>query len=235
MNYVEPIPNNLRFSVSQLERYHWWKMTGGLEPESRLLEDLTIRRSSPHMTRGIRVHKWLETNGREGGPVFVDKHLDIKLMNPHRREQFCRKTWNRIYTDMSEYSVMLVGRVDGIWHKKLIEYKTTAQITQERRIEGHKMGNPYLDSAQWRLYLDMVGIDVADSVVYEIFQVKEQKDFSIRTRDHIRLEATRYPELEEENTNLIREFVQWLEVKNLTHPGLIHPQTGRIVVRKEAE
>lgn len=78
----------------------------------------------------------------------------------------------------------------------------------------------YIDSAQWRFYLDIFG---ADTFHYDLFVFSGYKD----TMEHDVRECTmmrytpaitcyRYPRMEADNLELVNAFMDWAESRNLT-------------------
>lgn len=78
----------------------------------------------------------------------------------------------------------------------------------------------YTDSCQWRYYLDIFGLDVFhfDLFVFEGYK-PEKHGYDVRGLNLYRhtppITCYRYPEMEGHNQDLLHEFLEWAEKRNL--------------------
>lgn len=83
----------------------------------------------------------------------------------------------------------------------------------------------YINSCQWRYYLDIFGADVFhfDLFVFHGYD-KDKHGYDVRglelTHHTPPITCYRYPEMENDNLKLLNEFMDWAESRNLT--GYLH-------------
>lgn len=79
----------------------------------------------------------------------------------------------------------------------------------------------YINSCQWRYYLDIFGADVFhfDLFVFNGYK-KEKHGYDVRelklTRHTPPITCYRYPEMEHDNVALLNQFMDWAEARGLT-------------------
>ena len=79
----------------------------------------------------------------------------------------------------------------------------------------------YINSCQWRYYLDIFGADVFhfDLFVFNGYK-KEKHGYDVRglelTRHTPPITCYRYPEMENDNLTLLNQFMDWAEARGLT-------------------
>lgn len=78
----------------------------------------------------------------------------------------------------------------------------------------------YIDSCQWRFYLELFGLDIFhfDLFIFEDYDEKKH-GYDVRglpMHRHEPITCYRYPTLEQDNRKLLAEFLQWAEFRNLT-------------------
>lgn len=79
----------------------------------------------------------------------------------------------------------------------------------------------YINSCQWRYYLDIFGADVFhfDLFVFDCYK-KEKHGYDVRelelTRHTPPITCYRYPEMENDNLALLNQFMDWAEARGLT-------------------
>ena len=78
----------------------------------------------------------------------------------------------------------------------------------------------YINSCQWRYYLELFGLDTFHFDLFIFDDYKEDKHgYDVRglpMHRHDPITCRRYPALEQDNRRLLSEFLQWAEFRNLT-------------------
>lgn len=154
----------IRLSVSDLETWRYWK-----DNEDSTLDELVARLTkkeppTPQMAAGAAFAKLMEhaKTGSDLDLVKIDGWefafaLEASIALPPVRELKAEVVY-----ETPSGLVTLVGKVDGI-DGKIHDQKATESFDAER----------YLDSLQWRAYLDMFK---AKEFVYDIFKVKYERE-----------------------------------------------------------
>jgi hypothetical protein len=152
-------------SVTNIELYRIWKSQEDLGLDW-IVARLTAPEATEKMKAGKAFHAALEkAQETEHYSVSANGYAfsflcDAEMALPQMRE--CSVTKN--------YAGLLVkGRVDGIYGKAVSDIKTTEDVDLDR----------YMESLQWRYYLDMTDADRFD---WHIFQMRE-----VRSNDPTRL------------------------------------------------
>lgn len=173
--------------VSSICDYAWWK-TSGLEWDWFVNKD---RGESDRMKAGTALHDALENAPegdiaelRSGDYIFVFQ-CDCLIALPKIKE--FRRT--RQYGDL-----IVSGKCDSLDGKRITDYK----LIIDHQVEGEQ----YMDSYQWRFYLDIFDADVFD---YLIFQAHEDRGI-FYIEDIHKITQFRYPELHQDCANLAAEF-----------------------------
>jgi len=102
-----------------------------------------------------------------------------------------------------DYTVILNMRLDGLWGEILMEQKTTGKT----RNQGF-----YEPSIQWRIYLL---VTQSPFVQYNVFQFKENKLQGTKIVIPHEYQFWKYPQMETDVHNLVREFVHFCKVRGL--------------------
>lgn len=193
--------------VSSICDYAWWK-TSGLEWDWFVNKD---RGESDRMKAGTALHDALENAPegdiaelRSGDYIFVFQ-CDCLIALPKIKE--FRRT--RQYGDL-----IVSGKCDSLDGKRITDYK----LIIDHQVEGEQ----YMDSYQWRFYLDIFDADVFDYLIFEAHEepnhhpefepqgAAEQEEWTprriITIRDIHKITQFRYPELHQDCTNLAAEF-----------------------------
>lgn len=147
------------------------------------------------MLAGTAFHKAIETaepgehKGLSADGYTFAFNTDAEIDLPVIREI----KLTRLYL-VDDVEVTLVGKVDAIHGKRIDDHKLTATFDAEK----------YLDSYQWRIYLE---IFEADEFRWNVFEAKdEQPDYYVIRNVH-RLPASRYPGMGEDVEREVRRFV----------------------------
>lgn len=165
-------------SVSLLESYRWWQQS------DQDWEEFVARLSTPQteqMKAGEMFHKALEscTDGSydtleyEGYKFVFAPEFSGELLIGNVRETPCSK----------KYGPLLVrGRVDEVQGTVVTDYKLTFSSVD---------GERYMESCQWKFYLEMLNCNVFD---YKIFEAYEKPDCYLIKKFHP-MRLYRYPDL----------------------------------------
>lgn len=78
----------------------------------------------------------------------------------------------------------------------------------------------YINSCQWRFYLELFGLDTFHFDLFIFDDYKEDKHgYDVRglpMHRHDPITCYRYPSMEQDNRRLLSEFLRWAELRNLT-------------------
>lgn len=212
----------IRVSVTAIDSWQYWK-----DHESSSFSDLLAQlrgetQQTEAMRKGSAFHKALETatEGKaeyleaDGYRFFVEPHIDLTL--PALREL----KLEQVFSVTSGTSIELVGKVDAIYGNTVEDHKTTGKSGSELAdwMESQMGG------FQWRHYLNMANADtfkwncfvLSDTFAQPIdaggmivYSVKDFQPFS----------QHRYPGIEQDCTEKMREFVSSLGLEGMSYPG----------------
>jgi hypothetical protein len=186
------LPREVR--VTQLDAFRIWQETEDLGMDWLLPRILGKQEETPEMAAGTALHQALETieipgevNTVFSGEYRFDFNCACEVVLPTIRESEFAKQYGDVY---------VTGHVDGLIGNMVVDYKTTGQFDWDR----------YMESYQWRFYLDMSG---CDQFLYQVFVIKPfgpEKCFSIV--DTHQIKQFRYPELHQDCEQLVRAYRQ---------------------------
>lgn len=183
------LPRKVR--VTNLESFRIWQEQEGLEL-SWLMDRLTdSTEPTEAMKAGTALHKCLEeatehdTNVLAIGDYRFDFNCECQVVIPAIKE--CELS--KMYGD-----IQVVGHFDGQIGNMLVDYKSTETFDADR----------YMDSYQWRFYLDMSGCDV---FLYQVFVIREfGPPGCYEVRETHQLKQYRYPDLHRDCEKLVGEY-----------------------------
>ncbi|MCZ2855565.1 MAG: hypothetical protein O2U62_00560 [Candidatus Bathyarchaeota archaeon] len=130
--------------------------------------------------------------------------LDYRDEHPHAYHEF------RGYKDYGR--AIVTGCADMIDGVEIRDIKTKYSAPSD---------SEYINSCQWRYYLDIFGADVFhfDLFVFHGYD-KEKHGYDVRplelTRHTPPITCYRYPEMENDNLILLNQFMDWAEARGLT-------------------
>jgi len=185
----------LSVSVSNLECYRVWSEDEDLDLGWLLTRLLGKEPPTESMEAGTAFHSALEqaSVGELGALAFGDYRFDFNcdctIAIPSIRELPVQK----MYDDLE-----VRGRVDGVWGKKVVDYKTTGQFDPDR----------FMESYQWRFYLDMLDCDEFQWDAFVLAEFGPPKCYEVR--QFHRLVQRRYPNLQEDCARLAREYSHFI-------------------------
>ena len=215
-----------RISVTSLEAFRRY-ITGAsiFDTEERLLEVLSGVFTGNEYTRiGTAFHSIVE-NGEavyrvaDGGMVIeVDGYavlmdgLQVATAMAYRGELHGAIHEVPIGMEFADglFPLWVSGRIDLLQGNDIRDIKTKY---------SHGVASDYIDSAQWRFYLQMTG---ADRFYYDVFEFrdykKEKHGLDVRGLTLTRtdpIECLRYEHMEQDNWQLVNEFREYIMRKNL--------------------
>ena len=188
----------MRVSVTHIDQYLWYK-----DSEDMTLDDFIERlkqttEPTEPMKIGTAFHTILENNEgvldtveQDGFTFQFDVEGDLTI--PPIQEIKAEKVYD---------TVTVVGKVDAISGLIIDDHKTTGQFKPES----------YMDSYQWRIYLDIFG---ASKFRYNVFERRENPQGIQVIRSLNVLPLDRYPDLEEDVQIMIAEYAMFAEVHNV--------------------
>ena len=146
---------------------------------------------TPAMRAGTRFHRFLETGGRDYADRVVFK-LDFTPIQPDS----CEVPLSREFAIGGE-SVKLVGRLDAIHGKTILDYKLLSRYPEVEKYSG---------SVQWRSYF--VLYPQAERFRYQFFIRDYAADPAqvVVVRDVRECAFSRYPGVEDDVTGLLADY-----------------------------
>lgn len=190
----------MRVSVTDLDQFRYWRAD-----EEMTLDDLRQRllhRDPPSeaMLAGTALHHALEhasehtahTLSALGYTFTFDIEAAIAL--PVVRELKAVKEY-----DLDGRKVRVVGKVDGLHGKRVEDHKTTSSTFDAEK---------YLNTWQWRFYLD---IFEADTFRWNVFQMRAGEPQEYVVTNLHPLETCRYPALQADCERHLRDFLDLVD------------------------
>jgi hypothetical protein len=172
-------------------------------PEMEIELDELLRRlrrqepPTPAMLAGTALHKALENAAAgEFAGLAADGYTfsfdtDVELDLPAIREMKATREYR-----IDNCAMTLVGKVDGIHGRRVDDHKLTERFDAEK----------YLDSYQWRIYLDVFG---ADEFRWNIFEARESAPQNYLIKAVHPLKMHRYPGMTSDVERQLRSFLDF--------------------------
>lgn len=185
----------LRVSVTDLDQLRYFRDTDDMELAELIARLKHLMPSSEAMEAGTALHKALELaepgefKGLSADGYMFSFEMDAEIDLPAIRE--IKGTREYVVGDVV---VTLVGKLDAVNGKRVDDHKFTAKFDPDR----------YLDSYQWRAYLDMFD---ADLFRWNIFEAVESAPKNYLVRNLHKLSMHRYPGMAEDVQREVAEFV----------------------------
>lgn len=195
----------MRVSVTELADYRRFRDT------DRTFEEWLARWKrlippTPAMRAGTRFHRFLETGGRDYADRVVFK-LDFTPIQPDS----CEVPLSREFAIGGE-TVKLVGRLDAIQGKTILDYKLLSRYPKVETYSG---------SVQWRSYF--VLYPQAERFRYQFFIRGYSGDPQVVVvRDVRECAFSRYPAVEDDVTALLGDYRAFIREMEAT--GKITPE-----------
>ena len=190
----------MRLSVSDIDLYRKYLQEDEDITLKELLRQLRREEKRPwYMEAGNAFHKVLEhaQTGEVAEATYngyrFSFELDHSVVLPEIRE-----IKGEIVIPTSVGPVTLVGKVDGM-NYSVHDYKLTGWMQPEK----------YIDSYQWRCYLQMFR---AYRFQYDIFTYDQDKDDKkhLIVKDYHQLEMFAYPNMERDVVNAVDDFAKFV-------------------------
>ena len=194
----------MRVSVTELADYRRFKNTDQTF-EEWLARWKRLIPPTPAMRAGTRFHRFLETGGRD----YADR-VKFKLDFTPIKPDSCEVPLSREFSIGGE-SVKLVGRLDAIHGKTILDYKLLSRYPRAEKYSG---------SVQWRSYF--VLYPQAETFRYQFFiRGYTANPEMVVVRDIRECTFSRYPEVEDDVTALLadyRTFIREMEAEGKITP-----------------
>lgn len=205
---------NLRVSVTSIDSWLYTLSHENADVQ-KLLSDLRGEgvRSEP-MIASSALHRALErAEPGESNDLIADGYRfiikpDVELTLPAIREL---KLEVEIPIDAA-LTVTQVGKVDGLEGRTVYDHKGTKKFEPDY----------FLDSFQWKQYLNMSGADTFQWNVFEIdwerwTMLGDCKELSVTGYHELR--QYRYPGMADDCMDLLRGFLSFLDVRSMRWPS----------------
>ena len=167
---------DIRLPATGVDGFRFWRGAETYTTEDYLKRILGADASAA-MTLGIDFENHLMYQLGFGEGPTINLNGSIKVDRPHAVQMWVSKHY-----EIGNFRVKVLGKVDAIHGRKVIDWKTTG-----KGIEADK----YLDSYQWRFYLDMLpGYDLFR---YEVFRLSRPSSRGVDVIDQARFDVSRYP------------------------------------------
>ena len=220
-----------RISVSTLEKFRrYMKEESSVDTEEALIEsikglfignDKTFFGEAYHkIVEGE--HRWLDNKVRVGNFLFTPDQaapaIEYRASHPLMVHEM---KVDKIY-ETSFFPIQVTGRIDGIEGREVRDVKTKFRAVQWME---------YINSSQWKFYLDMLDLEV---FWYDLFEIKgfDQLPHStpimlpdVKVIYHEPLKCEKYETMQGEITTLLNEFLEYIHNRNLIHflkPAIKH-------------
>lgn len=192
----------LRVSASDLDAFRYFMDREDGDLPSLLAQLRRELPATPAMLAGTALHTALENAQigvvealeADGYRFIIEAEADLEL--PDIREM--KVTDERQIRDTM---VTLVGKVDGANGRTILDHKLTQRFDPER----------FLNSYQWRVYLDLFDADLFEWIVYEAKPFGPD-DREITIKDVHRLTAHRYPGMTSDLNRELAGFVDFAKI-----------------------
>lgn len=187
--------DRLRVSVTDLDQLRYYRDTDDMELADLIARLKHLMPSSQEMQAGTALHKALELaepgdfKGLSADGFIFSFETDAEIELFPTRET---KTEQRYL--IGDCEVTLVGKVDALHGKRIDDHKFTSKFDPDR----------YLNSYQWRCYLEMFGADIFR---WNIFEATESAPNNYLIRNVHPLTMSRYPGMAEDVERELTEFV----------------------------
>lgn len=187
----------LRVSATDLDAYRRFRDDDEADLAALIQQLRRLMPSTDAMQAGTALHSALERAGEGDHKGFqfdgytFSFETDAELDLPPIREMKQTKEYLA-----GGVLVTMVGKVDALHGRRIDDHKFTAKFDADR----------YLDSYQWRVYLDIFG---ADEFRWNIFEARESAPKNYLIRAVHKLTMHRYPNMEADVYRELAGFVDF--------------------------
>ncbi|OCG64035.1 hypothetical protein A9G48_04340 [Gilliamella sp. wkB18] len=188
----------IRISATQLESYRRWLLNDESTIDNMI--DFLLKRTPPTeaMRAGLAFHKVLETAKYNDELAIVEQDgfkfdlsgLDCEIALPEAKEFKLEKQ-----TVIDGELVTFVGVVDAIKVNEIFDHKLTSQLNAEN----------YIDSMQWRCYLDWFDCDKFTYNLFQSYKPANQDVYLIKT--FLPVSFYRYEGIDLDVRNMASSFI----------------------------
>lgn len=219
-----------RISTTSLEQFRRYiSGTSIFDTEEKLLEVLsgaftgnqyTYIGTAFHSLVECGIHAVSESNDKNDAMVCADGHSvwmdenQVQTALDYRKE--VKSALHEVPIGMDfldgRFPIHVTGRIDLLHGNDIRDIKTKYSRSE---------ASDYIDSYQWRLYLQMTG---AERFYFDVFEFagydKERHGIDVRGLKLTRtdtIECLRYDTLEQDNRILLDEFREYIHHKNIYH------------------
>lgn len=213
--------------VTQLEAFRRYIHNGDYDryeiTEQSVIDAITGEFLGNEMTRiGTAFHSVVQygrSHGRpiDGGYQYDVDGFDVKLSGAQREVALAyRDEHPAAYHEFRGHKdygrAVVTGCADMIDGIAIRDIKTKFSAPTD---------SDYINSCQWRFYLDIFGADIFnfDLFVFDGYKA-EKHGYDVReltlTRHTPPITCYRYPDMENDNLALVNHFMDWAEARNLT-------------------
>lgn len=213
--------------VTQLETFRKYLTNGEYDyyeiTEQSVIDSISGKFKGNELTRiGTAFHSIVETGkpsyygARTKCDIPVDGHIvkfnptQLRIALDYRNEHPGAFHEVRRYKDYGR--AIVTGCADLIDGVELRDIKTKFSTPKD---------SDYIDSCQWRYYLDMFDVDVFHFDLFVFESYKKKHGYDVRGLELKRytppITCYRYPEMTDGNIALVNTFMDWAEERGLTH------------------
>lgn len=208
--------------------------------EQSVIDSITTFAGNTKTRIGTAFHRIIEEGTPKCDKVDAGERSFTYYKKPATEPVPCGRSFdvdgNRVVLDIPQIKVALAYREEYPFaFHEVREYKDYGDCTvtgcadmllstEIRDIKTKFSANfsdvDYIDSCQWRYYLELFGLDKFNFDLFIFDDYKEDKHgYDVRGLPlyrHDPITCYRYPSMEQDNRLLLTEFLRWAELRNLT-------------------
>ena len=152
-----------------------------------------------------------------GRSFDVDGHKVVLDIDQIKVALAYRKQYPDVFHEVREFKdygdCVVTGCADMLCTTEIRDIKT--------KYSSNFSDEDYINSCQWRFYLELFGLDAFHFDLFIFDDYNEAKHgYDVRGlnlhRHDPAITCYRYPSMEQDNRNLLTEFLKWAEFRNLT-------------------
>ena len=217
-----------RISITTLETYRKFLAGDEWTTQDAIIQSLITPFEGNEYTRigsafhaiveqGESIVEKLEDQGKfrvtvEGWPVvFNEEQVQMALKYRSKLPYAFHEEWIGREFDTPSMPIWVHGRVDVLHGTFVRDIKTKYSAVKY---------DDYAESAQWKFYLDLTGLDTFYFDLFEFPGYKKEKHgydvSSLGIRPYGAIECIRYDGMEQENKQLVCDFTDFIVKHNLT-------------------
>lgn len=204
--------------VTNLEKFRRFRdeETETYDNEQSVIDSLSGEFKGNELTTiGSAFHKIIEEKETfpskifsEFGVIFNSDQVLCGFMHAENISPFIPEVPQRKLYDTCLGKIWVTGTTDVLQGTILRDTKTkfTPPVMQD-----------YYRSYQWRLYLDMFGLD---RFIYDVFEFSGHDGTDVSNyelKQHEPFECLRYEKMQHDIQTLLNDFMSWIDLRNLYH------------------